>query len=145
MEEINRISAQLDRASKNMSEQFDQVMDIFKGGEAARDNRLAISRSARAQNDDTKKLNRERVLKDPSLPLLPLVDIRTGKEIPSFPHDLKALNELDGKFDSNIFKPPYTDFSILGREMLRIIGALDVERLGIDDTSLRKTLRQAIM
>ncbi|KAK7226543.1 hypothetical protein V2G26_014546 [Clonostachys chloroleuca] len=110
-----------------MSESFDQVLDVFKGGATARDNRLAISRSARIQNDDTKRLNRERVLKDPSLPLLPLVDIRTGKEIPSFPHDLKALNELDG------------------REMLRIIYALDVEKLGIDDTSLRKTLRQAIM
>ncbi|CAG9938364.1 unnamed protein product [Clonostachys rosea f. rosea IK726] len=117
----------MDRASKNVSESFDEVLDIFKGGKASRDNRLAISRSARIQNDDTKKLNRERVLKDPSLPLLPLVDIRTGKEIPSFPHDLKALNELDG------------------REMLRIIYALDVEKLGIDDTSLRKTLRQAIM
>ncbi|CAH0017171.1 unnamed protein product [Clonostachys rhizophaga] len=97
LEELSKLSAQIDRASKNMSESFDQVLDVFKGGAAARDNRLAISRSARIQNDDTKRLNRERVLKDPSLPLLPLVDIRTGKEITSFPHDLKALNELDGK------------------------------------------------
>lgn len=47
LEELSKISAQIDRASKNMSESFDQVLDVFKGGATARDNRLAISRSAR--------------------------------------------------------------------------------------------------
>jgi hypothetical protein len=47
LEEINKLSAQMDRASKNVSESFDEVLDIFKVGKASRDNRLAISRSAR--------------------------------------------------------------------------------------------------
>ncbi|CAH0049894.1 unnamed protein product [Clonostachys solani] len=127
IEALQQLSVQMDQVSRNISGMLKQVVDKCEASKASRNNRLASSISPRIQNDDRKRSNRERMLKDPLLPFLPLVNSTTGGEIPSFPSDLKALNELNAS------------------DILPILDALGVETTAADGTSLRERLRQAIM
>ncbi|CAG9936584.1 unnamed protein product [Clonostachys rosea f. rosea IK726] len=67
------------------------------------------------------------MLLNPEAVLLPLIDVKTGEAIESFPQDLEAFYQLDIS------------------EMLHILRALDTNTEKVGIVTVRETLRNAIM
>jgi len=77
------------------------------------------------ENAERKRLNTAAHFLAPGTKLLPLVDLRTGIDIPGFPETFRSLLELDG---------------ITAR---RVLEALELPVIGADLTMLREKIRLA--